>query len=120
MTLSITNATLVNNETIAAGGYSASTTTIAAATAVALGFYAQVHFDASATAGATVAICGGIDATHTAVVQEVGIPLTAGGTVAVAFSVLPGHQHYLAVVRNDDAAQSITAVYVYAEPQVLS
>ena len=93
MTLSITNATLVNNETIAARGYSASTTTIAAATAVALGFYVQCKFHADATAGATV---------------------------AVAFSVLPGHQHYLAVVRNDDAVQSLTAVNVFAEPQVLS
>jgi hypothetical protein len=53
-------------------------------------------------------------------VQVVDIPLVAGTTKGVAFSVLPGHKYYRVRVRNLDPVQSATAIYVYAEPQVLS
>jgi hypothetical protein len=53
-------------------------------------------------------------------VQVVDIPLVAGTTKGVAFSVLPGHKYYRVRVRNFDAERLARAIYVYAEPQVLT
>ena len=135
MTLSISPIAINNsgggNETVAAGATTviANTSTIDGSAAVALGFYARCTFNASATAGARVHVYGipadvpanwaGAVAAG-AITQSVDIPLVTGVDRAVSFSVLPGHKYYKAVVENLDPAQSITAVYVFAEPQVLS
>jgi len=135
MTLSI-SAVLINNsgagnETVAAGATTvlANTSVVDGSAAVALGFWVRCTFNASATAGARVHVygipanvaenwTGAVDAG--AITQSVDIPLVAGATRAVSFSALPGHKYYKVLVENLDPVQSITAVYVLAEPQVLS
>jgi hypothetical protein len=76
-------------------------------------------FHASATAGATVKIFTSSDGTNycTNDTQEYDVPVSAGNTVRHSFVVLPGHKYYKVQVTNLDAAQDITALYVYSEPQ---
>lgn len=131
MTLSISTVLINNsgagNETVAAG---ATTNTDVVKTArvsgdalVALGVYARCTFNASATAGAQAYVFASPEGTQWGSdggMQVVDIPFMAGADRSVAFSVLPGHRYYLLAVKNLDPVQSLTGVYIYAEPQVLS
>lgn len=123
MALTITPATMFYNLTVNAASSTAlaSCTAIDGSAVVALGIIAQVTFNAAATAGAELHIYGGKDdGLYWYNVFTAEIPLTAGATVGIGISVLPGHKYYKAVIRNLDATYTITGAIVYAEPQVLS
>ena len=129
MTLSISAVTINNNgagnETVAAGGLTdvAKTSAVDGSALVALGIWIRLTYHADATAGARAYVFASADGTtygSTGGMQIVDIPFAAGAARSVAFSVLPGHKYYKVLVGNDDAVQSITAVYVFAEPQILS
>lgn len=124
MTLSIAVATILDNKTVAASASSVLTdcTAVAGATLVALGVEAVMTFHASATAGATIKVFSSRNGTNftTTPIQEYDVPVSANATVRHAFTVLPGHAYYRVQVTNLDAGQSITALSVFAEPQVLS
>ncbi len=122
MTLSISPATIVTNKTAAANGATAITdcASVDGSAVVALGILAQCTYHADATAGCSAYVYASTDNAGWFEVQVVDIPLVAGTTKGVAFSVLPGHKYYRVRVRNLDPVQSATAIYVYAEPQVLS
>ena len=122
MTLSISPITIVANKTADASGATAiaDCASVDGSAVVALGILAQCTYHADATAGCQVYVYASTDNVSWFEIQVVDIPLVAGTTKGVAFSVLPGHKYYKAVVENLDPAQSITAVYVFAEPQVLS
>jgi len=128
MTLSITPAIVNNsgsgNETAAASGNTslANATAIDGSALVALGIYVQCLYNASATAGAVVKVYGGRHGDYLGVdpVQECEIPFVAGAAKSAVFSVLTGHKAYKVVVFNLDTAHSLTAIYVYSEPQILT
>jgi len=125
MTLSISPVTIVTNKTAAANGATAITdcASVDGSAVVALGILAQCTYHADATAGCSAYVYAsplGLDGSPWFEIQVVDIPLKAGTTKGVAFSVLPGHKYYRVRVRNLDPVQSATAIYVYAEPQVLS
>lgn len=124
MALSITPVTILANKTAAA---SSSTTltdcaAVAGSNVVALGIEVVMTFHASATKGATVKVFSSQNGTNytTTAVQEYDVPVAANSTVRHAFVVLPGHAYYRVQVTNLDTGQSITAISVYAEPQVLT
>lgn len=122
MTLSISPVTIVTNKTAAANGSTAiaDCASVDGSAVVALGILAQCTYDAGATAGCSAYVYASTDNAGWFEIQVVDIPLVAGTTKGVAFSVLPGHKYYRVRVRNFDAAAAATAIYVYAEPQVLS
>lgn len=125
MTLSISPAIVLTNKTAAASGTTDldECVSIDGSALVALGLYVQFVYNAEATAGAVVQVYSSPDDYRWSPgpVQEVDVPHTTGVTsTGIAFSVLPGHKYYRVRVKNLDVAQSITAVYVFAEPQVLS
>ena len=125
MTLSISSATVLSNKTAAASGTTVldDCISIAGSALVALGLYVQFAYNAAATAGAVVQVYSSPDDYRWSSwpIQEVDVPHTTGMTdVGIAFAVLPGHAYYRVRVKNLDAAQAITAIYVYSEPQVLS
>jgi len=122
MTLSISPVTIVTNKTAAANGSTGinDCASVDGSAVVALGILAQCTYHAGATAGCSVYVYASTDNVGWFEIQVVDIPLVAGTTKGVAFSVLPGHKYYRVRVRNFDAAAAATAIYVYAEPQVLS
>lgn len=124
MALGITVATILDNKTVAENASSvlAECTAVDGSAVVALGFEVLLTFHASATAGATVKVMTSADGTNytTAATQEFDIAVSANATVRRSFTVLPGHKYYKVQVTNLDTAQDITALSVYAEPQVLS
>ncbi len=124
MTLAITVAAILENKTAAKSASTdiADCTAIDGSAMVALGIEVLMTFHASATLGATVKVFSSSDTTNytTTAIQEYDVPVSAGATVRHAFSVLSGHKNYKVHVLNLDTAQSITAIYVYSEPQVLS
>lgn len=123
MVLGISVATILSNKTAAAS----SSTNIADCTAidggamVALGIEVLLTFNGAATLGATVKVHSSSDGTNytTAPIQTYSIAYSSA-TVRHAFIVLPGHKYYKVVVTNLDTGQTITAIYVYSEPQILS
>ena len=123
MALGITVATILSNKTVAESASSvvSECTAVDGSTVVALGIEVLLTFHASATLGATVKILTSSDGTNycTASTQEYDIPYS-NATVRHSFTVLPGHKYYKVQVTNLDAAQDITALYIYSEPQVLS
>ena len=123
MALGITVATILDNKSAAKSASTdiADCTAIDGSSMIALGIEVLLTFNASATLGATVKIFSSSDGTNytTADCQEYDIPYS-NGTVRHSFSVLPGHKNYKVQVTNLDTAQSITAIYVYSEPQVTS
>ena len=123
MALGITVVTILDNKTVAKSASSvvSECTAIDGSAVVALGIEVLMTFNASATLGATVKVLTSADGTNytTATVQEYDIPYS-NATVRHAFSVLCGHKYYKVQVTNLDTGQSITAIYVYSEPQVLS
>ena len=122
MTLSISPVTIVTNKTAAANGSTAigDCASVDGSAVVALGILAQCTYHADATAGCSAYVFASTDNVSWFEVQVVDIPLVAGTTKGVAFSVLPGHKYYRVRIRNFDAAVAATGIYVYAEPQVLS
>ena len=130
MTLSISAETILTNKTAAANGLTvlSECTSIAGSALVALGIWVRLTYGSGATlptAGAVVRVHASPDDDpglwSSWPVQEVEVPLpAAGGACGIAFSVLPGHAFYKVRVKNLDPVQSITGIYVYAEPQVLS
>jgi hypothetical protein len=124
ITAAVVNNSGTGNETVAHNATSslANATAIDGSALIALGVEVLLTFHASATLGATASVYSSADGTNftTASVQDFDIPVTAGGTVRYAFTALPGHKAYKVTVANLDAAQSITALYIRAEPQVLS
>jgi len=130
MTLSISSATVLTNKTAAASGTTvlSDCTSIDGSALVALGIWVRLTYGSGATlptAGAVVQVYASPDddPTHWSSwpIQEADVPLpAAGGACGFAFTVLPGHAFYQVRVKNLDAAQAITAIYVYSEPQVLS
>ena len=122
MTLSISPITIVANKTAAASGATgiADCASVDGSAVVALGILAQCTYHADATAGCQVYVYASTDNVSWFEIQVVDIPLVAGTTKGVAFSVLPGHKYYRVRVRNFDTVQAATGVYVFAEPQVLS
>jgi len=125
MTLSISPVTIVTNKTAAANGATAiaDCASVDGSAVVALGILAQCTYHADATAGCSVYVYASTDNVGYVgwfEIQVVDIPLVAGTTKGVAFSVLPGHKYYRVRIRNFDAAVAATGIYVYAEPQVLS
>lgn len=124
MALDITTATILENKTVQENASSviAECTAVDGSALVALGIEVLLTFHASATAGATVKVMTSADGTNytTTATQEFDIAVSAGATVRRSFTVLPGHLNYKIQVTNLDTAQDITALYVYAEPQVLS
>jgi hypothetical protein len=123
MTFDITVATILSNKTAAKSASTdiADCTAIDGSAMVALGIEVLLTFNASATLGATVKVFSSSDTSNytTTAIQEYDIPYS-NATVRHAFTVLPGHKNYKVQVTNLDTAQSITAIYVYSEPQVLS
>jgi len=121
MGLAITVAALLENKTVAESASSvlAECTAVDGSTVIALGFEVLLTFHASATLGATVKVFTSADGTNytTNQTQEYDIPVSAGATVRHSFTVLAGHKYYKIQVANLDAAQDITALYVYSEPQ---
>jgi hypothetical protein len=123
MALGITVATILSNKTAAK---SASTdigdcTAIDGSALVALGIEVLLTFNASATLGATVSVYTSSDGTNYSTVSLMDFSIAyQNATVRAAFNVFPGHKNYKIVVQNLDTGQSITAIYVYSEPQVLS
>ncbi len=124
MTLSITPVTILDNKTIAA---SCSTvlddcTAVPGAALTALGIEFVMTFDAAATAGATVKVFSSRNGTNftTRAIYEYDVPVTAGAEIRDSFVLLPGHSYYRVQIENLDSAQSITGIFVYSEPQVLS
>lgn len=124
MGLSISVVALLENKTVqeTASSELAECSAVDGSVMVALGIEVLLTFHGSATAGATVKVFSSSDGTNycTASTQEYDIPVAAGGTVRHSFTVLPGHKYYKVQVTNLDTAQDITALYVYAEPQVAS
>ena len=130
MTLSISSATVLSNKTAAASTSTALSecTSIAGSALVALGIWVRLTYGSGATlptAGAVVQVYASPDDDpghwSSWPVQEVDVPIpAAGGPCGIAFTVLPGHAFYKVRVKNLDAAQAITEIYVYSEPQVLS
>jgi len=124
ITVAVVNNSGGGNETVSASSSSSlvNATAIDGSAVVALGVEVLLTFHASATAGATAKVFTSADGTNygTTAVQEYDIPVSAGNTVRHAFTVLPGHKNYKVQVTNHDTGQSITAISVYAEPQVLS
>jgi hypothetical protein len=123
MALGITVATILSNKTAAKSASTAlaDCTAVDGSAIVALGIEVLLTFNASATLGATVGVYTSSDGSNytTSAVQTYSIPYS-NATVRVAFCVLPGHKNYKVMVTNLDTGQSITAIYVNAEPQVLS
>lgn len=128
MTLSISSAIVLTNKTAAASSPTvlSECTSIDGSALVALGLFMRLTYGSGATlptAGAVVQVYSSPDDTiwSSWPVQEVDVPLpAAGGDCGIAFTVLPGHKYYRVRVKNLDVAQPITAVYVIAEPQILS
>lgn len=128
MTLSISSAIVLTDKTAAAGTSTVldECTSIGGSALVALGLYIRLTYGSGATlptAGAVVQVYGSPDDAlwSSWPIQEVDVPLpAAGGACGIAFTVLPGHKYYKVRVKNLDAAQAITEIYVLSEPQVLS
>jgi hypothetical protein len=124
MALSITPAAILSNKTAAASNSTTLTdcTAVAGSNVVALGIEVVMTFHNSATKGATVKVFSSQNGTNytTTAVQEYDVPVSAGATVRHGFTVLPGHAYYRVQVTNLDTGKSITAISVYAEPQVLT
>jgi len=124
MALAITVVAILENKTVqeAASSVVSECTAIDGSTVVNLGIEVLMTFHASATAGATVKIFTSSDGTNycTNDTQEYDVPVSAGNTVRHSFVVLPGHKYYKVQVTNLDAAQDITALYIYSEPQTAS
>lgn len=124
MALSIAPMTILAGKTAAASSSTTLTdcTAVAGSNVVALGIEVVMTFHASATKGATVKVFSSQNGTNytTTAVQEYDVPVAANSTVRHAFVVLPGHAFYRVQVTNLDTGQSITAISVYAEPQVLT
>ena len=124
MPLGITVVTILDNKTVAKSASSvvSECTAIDGSAVVALGIEVLMTFNASATLGATVKVLTSADGTnYTGVsLMEFSIAVSAGNAVRSSFNVFSGHKYYKVQVTNLDTAQSITAIYVYSEPQVLS
>jgi len=123
MALAITVAALLENKTVqeSASSVLSECTAVDGSAMIALGIEVLLTFHASATLGATVKIFTSSDGTNycTADTQEYDIPYS-NATVRHSFTVLSGHKYYKVQVTNLDTAQDITALYIYAEPQVAS
>ena len=124
MALDITVAAILENKTVqeSASSVVSECTAVDGSAMIALGIEVLLTFHASATLGATVKVFTSSDGTNycTSDTQEYDIPVSAGNTVRHAFTVLTGHKNYKVQVTNLDTAQDITALYIYAEPQVAS
>jgi len=123
MGLGITVATILDNKSAAKSASTdlADCTAIDGSAMIALGIEVLLTFNASATLGATVKIFTSADGTNytSADTQEYDIPYS-NATVRHSFTVAAGHKNYKVQVTNLDTGQSITAIYVYSEPQVAS
>lgn len=124
MALGITVATILSNKTAAASSTTAiaDCTAIDGSAAVAIGIEVLMTFHASATAGATVHVYTSSDGTNYTGISLVDfdVAVSAGNTVRAAFNLYTGHKYYKVTVQNLDTGQSITAIYVFSEPQVIS
>jgi hypothetical protein len=124
MALAITVVAILENKTVAENASSvvSECTAVDGSSMVALGIEVLLTFHASATLGATVKVFTSSDGSNytTNDTQEYDIPVSAGATVRHSFTVNPGHKYYKIQVTNLDTAQDITALYIYAEPQVAS
>jgi len=124
MALGITVATILSNKTAAKSASTdiADCTAIDGGALVALGIEVLMTFNASATLGATVSVYTSSDGTNYCGVSlmDFSVAVSAGNAVRSSFNVFIGHKNYKIKVTNLDTAQSITAIYVYSEPEVLS
>jgi hypothetical protein len=123
MALGITPATIMSNLTAAKSASTAlaDCTAIDGSAAIAIGIEVLLTFNASATLGATVHVYTSEDGTNYTTVSLMDFDIAyQNATVRTSFNIFPGHKNYKIVVQNLDTGQSITAIYAYSEPQVVS
>lgn len=124
LTFTKTIATILDNKTAAASNVTALSDCTAIDTngVLALGIGYRVTYHASATAGGTLRLYASYDGTNydDQVYDQWTLPFAAGASYEGHYSVHPGPRYLKAQVANSDTGQSITAVYVYSEPQTVS
>ena len=124
LTFTKTIATILDNKT----AQEANVTALSDCTAIdtngvlSLSIGYRVTYHASATAGGTLRLYASYDGTNydDQVYDQWTLPFATGASYEGHFTVLPGPRYLKAQVANADAAQDITAIYVYSEPQTVS
>lgn len=122
MALSKTSTKILDNKTANASSSTSlgDCTAVDLSTAVQMAIDVELTFNASATAGATVKVYASDDNSvwDTTPYDQFDIAVSAGNAVKAHFAILPAPKYLKALITNLDATYSITAINIYAIPQV--